>query len=102
NAIDWVTRTETGEPDATLKAFRGKVAGIMSASPGPWGGMRGLVHLRQILSGLQVLVVAEQLAVPLSHQAFDENGALKNPLHNTIIDTIGKRAAQLGRALKQA
>src|SRR6185437_9482076 len=42
NALDWVSRPAPGETQTTLRAFRGKVAGIMSASPGPCGGVRGL------------------------------------------------------------
>jgi len=100
NALDWASRPAPGEPEIALKAYRGKVAGIMSTSPGPWGGMRGLAHLRQILSGLQVLVVSEQLAVPLGHEAFNDDGTLKNPIYTAVIESIGKRAAQIGRALK--
>src|SRR5215471_4093780 len=47
NAIDWVSRPAPDEP--SLVAFRGKVATLMSASPGALGGLRGLVHLRSIL-----------------------------------------------------
>ena len=38
NAIDWVSRPAPGEP--SLVAFRGKVATLMSASPGALGGLR--------------------------------------------------------------
>src|SRR5438270_7211457 len=47
NAIDWSSRPEAGEPP--LAAFRGKQAAILSASPGPGGGSRGLRHLRELL-----------------------------------------------------
>src|ERR1035437_1107676 len=41
NTIDWVSRPVPGE--APLGCFDGKVAGLMSASPGALGGLRGLV-----------------------------------------------------------
>ena len=47
NTIDWVSRPAPGEPP--LVAFKGKVATLMSASPGALGGLRGLVHVRSIL-----------------------------------------------------
>ena len=47
NSIDWASRPVQGQ--APLAEFRGKVAGIMAASPGMLGGLRGLVHLRAIL-----------------------------------------------------
>jgi NAD(P)H-dependent FMN reductase len=101
NAIDWVSRPATGETQTSLTAFRGKVAGIMSASPGPWGGVRGLAHLRQILSGMFVLVVAEQLAVPNAADAFEPHGALKNAAYHAMIEAIGKRVAHLAKAMKE-
>ncbi|HIK08909.1 MAG TPA: NAD(P)H-dependent oxidoreductase [Oscillatoriaceae cyanobacterium M33_DOE_052] len=54
NAIDWASRpSEPGEQ--MLACFNGKVATIMSASPGGMGGMRGLVHLRSILGNINVI-----------------------------------------------
>src|SRR5687767_4569149 len=40
NAIDWASRPEPDQPE--LVAFRGKVAGRVSASTGSLGGLRGL------------------------------------------------------------
>ena len=39
NALDWISRPEPGERH--LEVFRGKVAAILSASPGPGGGSAG-------------------------------------------------------------
>ena len=44
NTIDWVSRPAEGAP--SLVALKGKVATLMSASPGALGGLRGLVHGR--------------------------------------------------------
>lgn len=76
NAIDWVSRKVGDEPP--LVAFKGKTAAILSASPGRLGGLRGLVHVRSILSNLGVLVLPEQLAVSSATSAFDDNGNLIN------------------------
>jgi len=76
NAIDWVSRKVGDEPP--LVAYKGKTAAILSASPGRLGGLRGLVHVRSILSNLGVLVLPEQLAVGYAMSAFDENGRLIN------------------------
>jgi NAD(P)H-dependent FMN reductase len=102
NTIDWLSRPgpQPGETPFTLAAFRGKVAGLMSASPGAWGGMRGLMHLREILSGVGVLVAAEQFALPAAHAAFKEDGRLDNQVFQTMVEGIGARTAQLARALK--
>ena len=43
NVIDWTSRPD-GD-DKPLVCYTGKVAGLMAASPGAFGGMRGLGHL---------------------------------------------------------
>ncbi len=75
NTIDWVSRRETPD-EPGLVAYRGKVAGLLSASPGRLGGMRGLVHLRAILGNLGVHVIPEQRTVPGAGKAFDEAGRM--------------------------
>jgi chromate reductase, NAD(P)H dehydrogenase (quinone) len=78
NAIDWASRPEPGEP--SLVCFKDKVTVLMSASPGGLGGLRGLVHVRSILSNIGVLVLPDQKAIGTAYQAFDENGNLKDEL----------------------
>ncbi len=74
NAIDWVSRPRPGEPP--LVAFGGKVAALLSASPGALGGLRGLSHVRSILQNIGVLVIPNQVSVPNAHKAFAESGEL--------------------------
>lgn len=97
NAIDWTSRRETGEKP--LEAFAGKVAGLMSASPGALGGLRGLVHVRAILSNIQVIVLPDQVAVMKAHEAFD-GMRLKDAQQQTSVEAIGKRVAEVIRKLK--
>jgi len=75
NYIDWVSRQETDDEPA-LAAYRGKVAGLLSASPGALGGLRGLVHLRSILGNIGVLVVPKQFALSGAYGKFDDSGKL--------------------------
>jgi NAD(P)H-dependent FMN reductase len=93
NAIDWASRPESGEP--MLAAFTGKVAAIMSASPGGLGGLRGLIHVRSILSSINVLVLPEQKAISSAFQAFDEEGKLKDPKQQEAIEQLGSKVATL-------
>jgi len=76
NIIDWVSRPREGEQ--SLVAFTGKIAGLLSASPGNLGGMRGLVDVRSILSNIGVLVVPNQVSVSSAHEAFDDDGAIRD------------------------
>ena len=74
NTIDWLSRPAPDE--ASLAAFRGKVAGLLAASPGALGGLRGLVHVRSILGNMGVWVAPAQVALGQARAAFDDNGRL--------------------------
>lgn len=67
NAIDWASR----KPDdqGPLACFRGKVCGLLAASPGRLGGIRGLPDLRRVLSGIGSLVVAQDFALHAADKA---------------------------------
>jgi NAD(P)H-dependent FMN reductase len=96
NAIDWVSRVrEKGDP--TYAAYKGRVFAIASASPGPAGGLRSLMALRQILElGCGALVIPEQIAIPQGDQAFDE---MDNIIDIRIANLFH---AQLGRLVEMA
>ena len=100
NAIDWASRPTDGENPVALSAYRGKVAGLMSASPSPFGGLRALAHLRQILSTIQMIVVPEQLAIPAAQAAFDDDG-LKELLPRQLLTGLVTRMAEVAGALKR-
>jgi chromate reductase, NAD(P)H dehydrogenase (quinone) len=91
NAIDWASRPEPNEP--SLICFKDKVAVLMSASPGGLGGLRGLVHVRSILSNIGVLVLPDQKAIRNAHQVFDENGNLQDETQQTAIMQLGSKLA---------
>lgn len=99
NAIDWASRPTGDEGLVALTAYRGKVAAIMSASISPFGGLRGLMHLRQILSTIQMLVIPEQVVVPNAHAAFAEDGSLKEALPASLVDLTTGRLIAVARAL---
>jgi chromate reductase len=67
----------------------------MAASPGGLGGLRGLVHLRSILSSIGVIVLPEQIAVPRAFEVFDENGQLKDDKQQGRIQGIGQSLATM-------
>ncbi|MBM3457114.1 MAG: NAD(P)H-dependent oxidoreductase [Armatimonadetes bacterium] len=93
NTIDWVSRRAPGEEP--LACFSGKVAVLMSASPGALGGLRGLVHVRAILGNIRVLVLPDQVAVSGAHEAFQENGALKDPQRQAAVENLGRELARV-------
>ena len=99
NAIDWASRPTGDEGLVALTAYRGKAAAVMSASLSPFGGLRGLTHLRQILSTIQMLVIPEQVSIPAAYAAFDEQGALKDALPASLVDMTTGRLIAVAKAL---
>jgi len=78
NALDWASRpvAEDGLPSGPA-AMSGTVAGLLSASPGAFGGLRSLLFTRQFLQmNLGMLIVPEQFGLSRADEAFDAAGAL--------------------------
>ena len=65
----------------------------MSVSPGGLGGLRGLVHVRSILSNIGVLVLPDQKAIGNAYQAFDETDNLQDEAQQTAIMQLGSKLA---------
>jgi NAD(P)H-dependent FMN reductase len=99
NAIDWASRPLEDQPATIIAGFRGKVAGIMGASISPFGGLRGVTHLRQILGTIQTVVVTEQVLVPLAGAAFDADGKLKDALPAQLLGALAGRVVELAEKL---
>jgi chromate reductase len=93
NMIDWTSRPSEGEP--ILVSFKNKVAGIMSASPGGFGGLRGLVHVRSILENIGVLVIPDQVAMPKAHEIFNSDGTMKDKTQEEQVKNIGASIAKI-------
>ncbi len=93
NAIDWASRPDGDEP--TLACFKDKTAVIMAASPGGLGGLRGLSHLRSILSSIGVLVLPDQKAIPKVHEALAADGRFSDPGLQQAIEALGARLAEV-------
>lgn len=99
NVIDWTSRPEE-EIAAPMAAYQGKVAAIVSASPGPLGGMRGLVHVRAILSSIGVLVVPGDVAVGSAFKAFSEKGQLLDDRIDQRLSATVELLVRTAQALK--
>ena len=93
NAIDWASRPLPGEPPLALSCFKDKVATLMSASPGALGGLRGLNHVRTILSGIGVLVLPDQKSISKAYEAFDADGRLKDSQQQEAVEQLGSKLA---------
>jgi NAD(P)H-dependent FMN reductase len=61
------------------------MAALMGASPGGFGAGRSLLHLRHVLTALGIWLVPSQVTLSRAHQAFDPEGALKDPEKQTEV-----------------
>jgi chromate reductase, NAD(P)H dehydrogenase (quinone) len=104
NAFDWLSRLQAaGSRPAGLAATAGKPVALLSASPGPLGGLRAMNFLRQYLQmAFAMIVVPQQFALGRAHEAFDERGALKDERSARTVGGVLAALASLAAALRAA
>lgn len=91
NVIDWVSRKRHAE-EKMYAAFTDKVAGIMSASPGSFGGLRCLSHLRGVLTIASVHVLPLEIAVTFAEQKFDGD-TMTDDKTKKLLENLGASVA---------
>ena len=102
NAFDWMSRIPATAPGGGgLAATANKPVALLSASPGPLGGLRSMNLLRQYLAGaFQMIVVPQQFALGRAGDAFDAAGALKDAKSQQVVEGVLTAVADLATALK--
>jgi NAD(P)H-dependent FMN reductase len=97
NTLDWVSRVrERGEPP--YAAYRGRVFALGAASTDVFGGVRGLMTLRQVLEvGCGALVIPEQIAVGNAEHAFDEMENLKDTKATGVLKALVRRLIDMAQ-----
>ncbi|NTZ64232.1 NAD(P)H-dependent oxidoreductase (plasmid) [Agrobacterium tumefaciens] len=87
NVLAWVSRV--GEHGGIGAAFGKPVFALGSASPGGFGGYRGLMSLRNTLElQLGARVLPTMVSVGTAHEAFDELGDLKSAFPKQMLDRL--------------
>ena len=78
NTLDWLSSPVKGDPvwHDDFRFSRGKVVGVLSASPGALGGLRSQSHLIPLLLNLKCWVAPQTFALSRAGSAFDEEGHL--------------------------
>ncbi|MFA6960010.1 MAG: NAD(P)H-dependent oxidoreductase [Opitutaceae bacterium] len=92
NTLDWCSRADE-DP------FPGKVAAIVSASPGPFGGVRSQKLAQQLLLQLGCHIVPVQAILPRADKAFDATGALIDARAQKAVDTLAASLVETSRRL---
>jgi len=89
NAIDWISRA-----NAKYKMYepvKGKTAALMTASPGQFGGLRCLAHLRGVLTMLGIHVLPMEVAVPFVGQKFEGKGSeMTDEKMKHVLESLGE------------
>lgn len=98
NAIDWASRVRKVD-ERPVQPFKGLVVGLASASPGSFGGMRGLEAIRIVLRALGAEVMTQQCIVPRAADGFDENGRLTDDVARTSLESLCERLLDTARSL---
>lgn len=104
NAFDWLSRLgAAGERPAGLAVTANKPVALLSASPGPLGGLRSMNFLRQYLQmAFAMIVVPQQFALVRAHEAFDDQGALKDERAARSVGGVLSALCTLAAALRGA
>lgn len=100
NALDWASRREGDEKP--LVAYQGKVAGVMSASPGVTAGLRGQMLLRAQLAYLGMIVHPDRVGIGNAREAFDEHGDLVDEGNRRLAESLGAKTVWLASRLAGA
>ena len=103
NTLDWISSPVKGDPvwSDDMRSSRGKVVGVLSASPGALGGLRSQSHLVPLLFNLHCWVAPTVYALGRAGSAFDPEGRLvdENARKHVqaVIDQVVWAAARLQR-----
>lgn len=97
NAFDWASRAEPGEK--AHAATTGKIGALFAASPGPFGGVRGLITVRAVLANNQMLLIPEQVTIPKANEAFGPDGQLVDEKHRASVERVVARLLDVTRGM---
>jgi len=96
NALDWASRPKGKD------ALWGKPAAVVGASTGMFGAVWSQAEVRKVLGATGARVIDEELPIAHAHEAFTEDGRLKDQelreRYEQILDQVVSQAEQLSTA----
>lgn len=94
NAFDWVSRP----PDQPMN---NKAVGLISASGGPLGGVRGQYAMRHMLISTNSFCVNNpQVVIGSAQQKFDENGKFNDQMGRDLMKQLIENLVKLAKQLR--
>ena len=92
NAIDWTSRRN--DKYGMYGVYGGKTAAIITASPGQFGGLRCMAHLRGVLTIAGVTVLPTEIAVTFVDKKFDSDGdEMNDEKTQALLENLGASLA---------
>ena len=90
NTLDWISSPVKGDPvwSDEFRSTRGKVVGVLSASPGALGGLRSQSHLVPLLFNLQCWVAPKTFALARAADAFEADGRLASDAARGAVQAV--------------
>lgn len=103
NTLDWLSSPVKNDPvwNDDFRFSRGKVVGVLSASPGALGGLRSQSHLVPLLFNLHCWVAPRTYALGRAGDAFDDNGKLKNEADRKRASAVVEQVLWAAERLQQ-
>lgn len=103
NTLDWVSSPVPGHPlwSDGLRPFRGKVAGMLTASPGALGGVRSLAQLSALLFNLQCWLAPQPFSLARAHEAFDADGRLAHEAARSAVQRLVTQTVWAAQRLRR-
>lgn len=80
--------------------FSKKAIGVVSVSSGPMGGMRGALHMQQLVLALFAYPIPQMMLVPDVQDKFNEAGALTDEAFAKKLDAYLKEYLWFAEAIK--
>ena len=104
NTLDWLSSPVKGDPvwNDDFRFSRGKVVGVLSASPGALGGLRSQSHLIPLLLNLHCWVAPQTYALGRAGDAFDAQGHLKEDAARKRVRSVIDQARWAAERLQPA
>lgn len=101
NALDWGSRADIGSRDRTSAPLWGKPCAVMAAG-GRYGGVRGLVHFRQIAASIamEVMQKPDVAIIMVPNNPFDAEGNLTDDNSHAFIQQLVHNLADWVRLIQ--
>lgn len=88
NVIDWTSRAN--DKYKMYEPVKGKTAALITASPGQFGGLRCLAHLRGVFTIMGVNVLPMEIAVAFVSQKFEgDSGEMTDEKTKGLLEHLG-------------